>query len=192
MPQVAITESARDDRIGRHDLLAGHRIDAAIGQRRRHHREVARRDQDGALPEIHVEHRVEVAWITPRVAQEIGDRPVAVAGRPLGGDRPRSSTSSSRPAKRPSVADAFEAAGALGLDQAGAGDRPGIDHRIERPVVAGEPDRIEGVAGGLDADRFPDPLRAPVSSASANTNGLEIDWMVKASAVADFVDMAVE
>ena len=34
------------DRVGRHDLLAGHRIDAAVGQRRRHDRDVARRHQD--------------------------------------------------------------------------------------------------------------------------------------------------
>ena len=78
----------------------------------------------------------------------------------------------------------LEGAVALGLvDQAGAGDRAGIDHRIERPVVGVEPDRVEGVAARLDADHGLDALGAERSSASANTNGLEIDWIVKGAAL---------
>ena len=73
------------DRVGRHHLFAGDGIDAAVGQRRGHHGDVARGHQDGALPEIDVEHRVDVLLDHGVGAQEIGDRAVAVAGRAFGG-----------------------------------------------------------------------------------------------------------
>ena len=46
------------------------------------------------------------------------------------------------------------------MDQTGAGDRAGIDHRIEGMVFGIEADRIEGIAGRLDADRVFHPRRA--------------------------------
>ena len=61
------------------------RIDAAIGERRRHDREVARGHQNGALAEIDVEHVVDVAVNDGIIAQQVGDRAVAVAGCALGG-----------------------------------------------------------------------------------------------------------
>ena len=92
-----------------------------------------------------------------------------------------SSTSSSRPAKRPSAARICSNASSplARTDQPGAGDRAGIDHRIERMVVGVEPDRVEGIARRFDADRAFHPAAPSVSSASANTNGFDIDWMVK-------------
>ena len=72
------------DRVGRQHLFAGHRIDAAIGQCRRHHRDVARVHQDGALPEIDLQHGRDIVRDDGVGAQEITDRPVAVAGQALG------------------------------------------------------------------------------------------------------------
>src|SRR6516162_4079230 len=66
--------------------------------------------------------------------------------------RLRSPVAPPEAAKR--LADMLERGIALGLaDQAGAGNRAGIDHRIERMVFGIEPDGIKGIAGGLDPDR---------------------------------------
>jgi hypothetical protein len=79
---------------------------------------------------------------------------IAVAGRSLGREHRfiDRKIASGEPAK--GLTDVFECAVTLGLmDQAGAGDRTGIDHRIERMIVGIEPDRIERVARGFDTDR---------------------------------------
>ena len=80
MPETGHHRQRARDRIGRDDLLAGDRIDAAIGERRRHHGEIARGDQDRALPEIDIEHRIDVVLHDTVVAQQAGDGAVAVAG----------------------------------------------------------------------------------------------------------------
>ncbi len=72
------------DRVGGHHLLAGDGILSAIGQRRGHHGDVARGHQDGALPEIHLQHFADVFLDNAVGAQEIADGAVAVAGRALG------------------------------------------------------------------------------------------------------------
>ena len=72
------------DRVGRRHLHAGDRIGAAVGQRRRHDRDVARGHQDRALPEIDFEHRIDVAPDHAGVAQQIADGAIAVACRALG------------------------------------------------------------------------------------------------------------
>ena len=71
------------DMVGAQRALAGDRVDAAIGERRRHHREVARRDQDRALHEIEVEMLLDIALDHAGIELEIGDRAVAVAGLDL-------------------------------------------------------------------------------------------------------------
>ena len=186
-------ERARDG-VGRHDLFAGHRIDAAIGQRRGHDRDIARRHQDRALPEIDFQHRADVVLDDGGVAQEIADRAVAVAGRAFGGvDRfVDIELAPGKPAER--LADIVEGAVALGLmDQAGAGDRAGIDHRIEGMVVGIEPDRVEGIARRLDADCAFHP-----SCAQRIQRQREHEWLRHRldregnPAVADLVDVAVE
>jgi len=51
-------------------------------------------------------------------------------------------------------------------------------------VVLGiEPDRIEGSPDGSTPIALSTRAAPSVSSASANTNGFEIDWMVKAMPV---------
>ena len=79
------------------------------------------------------------------------------------------------------------------MDQPGAGNRPGIDHRIERPVVVGEPDRIERLAAGLDADRRRNPLFADHFQRQRKHErlGNRLDGE-RHRAVADFVDVAVD
>ena len=50
----------------------------------------------------------------------------------------------------------------LAPQQVGGGDRAGVDHRVEGPVTDGvEHDRVERLAGGLDADALEHAL-APV------------------------------
>jgi len=46
--------------VARHDLLAGDRVESAVGQRRRHHGEVAGGDQYRALAEVQLDLFVDV------------------------------------------------------------------------------------------------------------------------------------
>lgn len=46
-------------------------------------------------------------------------------------------------------------------------------------VLGIEPDRVEGIAGGLDADRAFDLACAQKIQRQRDTNGFDIDWMVK-------------
>ena len=90
--------------------------------------------------------------------------------------------------------DALEGRGAVDLmDQPGARNRPGIDHRIERPVIVGEPDRIERLAAGLDADRRRHALLADHFQRQRKHKrlGNRLDGE-RHGAVADFVDVAID
>ena len=83
---------------------------------------------------------------------------------------------------------------AVGLmDQSGTGDRAGIDHRVERPVVVGQPDRIERLAARLDADRRRNALLADHVERKRKHEGLgdRLDGE-RHRAVADLIDMAVD
>ena len=156
--------------VGRHDLLAGHRIDAAVGQRRRHDGDIARRHLDRALPEIDIENLADVILDDVGVAQQIADRAIAVAGAAFGcvHGLVEAEFAAGEAAER--RADIVECGGALRLmDQTGAGDRAGIDHRIEGMVVGVEPDRIEGIARRFDADRAFHPRRRRAYPAPART-----------------------
>ena len=66
------------------NLLAGHGVDAAIGERCGHDGDVARGDQNRALPEIGLQHRVDIVLDDGGVAQQIADSAVAVAGHAFG------------------------------------------------------------------------------------------------------------
>ncbi len=132
-----------------------------VGEGRGHDGDVARGDQNGALPEVSLQHRADIFRDDVRRAQQIGNGAVAVAADAFGGKHGLvdGELASGKPAER--LADVFEGAVALGLaDQARAGDRAGVDHRIEGMVVGIEPDRIEGGAGGLDANSTLYPRRA--------------------------------
>ena len=70
--------------VGRDHLDARHRIDAAVGQGRRHDSKIARGHQHGALPEIGIQHGIDVALDHRVIAQQPGDRAIAIAGDHLG------------------------------------------------------------------------------------------------------------
>ena len=69
------------DELGAHRARAGHRIDAAVGQRRTDHREVAAVDQNRTLLEVEFERRLGVFADDPVVAQHVADCAIAVPGR---------------------------------------------------------------------------------------------------------------
>jgi hypothetical protein len=115
----------------------------------------------GALPEINLKHRADMILDDTGVAQQIADGAVAVAGRTFGGidGFVDPEFAPGKPAER--LTDIVEGAVALGfMDQAGTGDRAGVDHRIEGMVFGIEADRIKGIARWLDADRLFHPRRA--------------------------------
>ncbi len=181
-------------RVGLHHLLAGHRIEAVIGKRRRHHREIARGHQHRTLPEIDVEHGVDVALDHGVIAQQISDGAVAVAGFALGleyrfVDVERAAGEAAECGK-----DAIERLAAARLvNERGAGDRAGIDHRIVRPVIGAKPDRIEGIAARLDADHRLDFVSAQHFQRQGKDEGLGNRLNgERHGAVADFVDVAVD
>jgi hypothetical protein len=92
------------------------------------------------------------------------------------------------------LADALEGISAGGfMDQPGTGDRARIDHRIERLVVVGQPDRIERLAAGLDADRRRDTL-LPDEVKRQRENERLGDGLngERHGAIADLVDMPVD
>ena len=132
--------------------------------------------------------------MTRGVAQEIADRAVAVAGCAFGSiDRfVDAEFAPGKPAER--MADIFEGAVALGLvDQPGAGDGAGVDHRIEGMVVGIEADRIEGIAGRLNADFAFHPRCAKRVQRQREHERLRHRLDGEGNpGVADLVDMAVE
>ena len=87
MPELVITDSVRRDRIRTDHALSAHGIDAAIGERCRHQREIARAvTSTEHLAEVDIEHLVDVALDDPVIVQEISGEAVAVAREPLGGE----------------------------------------------------------------------------------------------------------
>ena len=110
------------------------------------------------MPEIHLQHGNHVVFDYGIGTQQIADRAVAVAGGALGGVDGVVDVEIA-PGKPPQrLTDILERGVALGLvDQAGAGDRAGIDHGVEGVVFGVEADRIEGIARWLDADHTFDP-----------------------------------
>ncbi len=112
------------------------------------------------MPEIHLQHGSHIVPDHGISTQQIADRAVAVAGGAFGGidGVVHVEIASGKPPER--LPDVFECGVALGLvDQAGAGDRAGIHHRIEGMILGVEADRVEGIARWLDANDAFDPRR---------------------------------
>jgi hypothetical protein len=138
--------------------------------------------------------RAVVAGHDAGIAQEITDRAIAVAGRAFRRiDRVvHRKLAPGEPSQR--LADIVEGIGALGvMDQPGACDCAGIDHRIEGMVVGIEADRVEGVAGRLDADRTFHPFGAERIQRQREYERFRhrLDREGDA-AIADLIDMAVD
>jgi hypothetical protein len=181
--------------VGGGDLLAGQWIAALVGEGRRHDRQVPRGNAKRALAEIDVEHLVDVTVQHAVVAQQIGDRPVAVAAfafRPERGFVHLQPVPSGKARERGS--HALE--GAVGIafaDQPDAGDRACIDHRVEGPIVRAQADGIERIAARLHANDGFDPFRAELIEGEREYERLRnrLDGELH-GAVADFVDEPVD
>ena len=146
------------------------------------------------MPEIGIQHGIDVVLQHQIIAQQPGDRAVAVAGERLRGVHGVVDVELAAGELAELLADALERRCAIDLmDQSGTGDRAGIDHRIERPVVVGQPDRIERLAARLDADRRRDALFADHFQRKREHErlGYRLDGE-RHGAVADFIDMAVD
>jgi len=146
------------------------------------------------LAEIHVEHRVDVALDDRIIAQQPGDRTIAVASARFGGiDRlVDAELTSGELAEH--IADALEGAVALdAADESRTGDGAGVDHRIEWPVVGVEADRIERFAARLDPDGLLDALVAERVEREGKDERLgdRLDGEGRRT-VSDFVDVPVD
>jgi hypothetical protein len=135
--------------------LAGDRVDAGVGERRGHDRQVPAGDRDRALAQVQLEGGLDVAVEHPLAAHEVGGGPVAVGRlqlRLVGLLVDRKVVVAGVAAL--SVHHPLDALGDVrALDQVGRGERPGVDHRVVRPVVARiELERVERVATRLDPD----------------------------------------
>ena len=85
---------------GLDDLLAGHRVDAPVGQGGSHHRQVGGTHQERALPGVDVGGLVRVG-VEPAVAlEQVGDALVAQVGGGLRRVDARDRVRADRPAKR--------------------------------------------------------------------------------------------
>lgn len=134
--------------------FAGARIDPVVGERRRHYRQIARIDQDRALPKVKIEVPVRRLLDHAGIQLKIGDGSVAVArflfrsvDRFVDGELPAGKALKQGDDPRPAV---FERRAA---DHRRRRDRTGVDHRVERPLAAFvEDDGIEGIAARLDTN----------------------------------------
>ncbi len=134
-----------------------------VGKRRPDQREVVDGDEHRALREVEIERLLDAIGDDPVLQQQVGDRPVAVAGRPLG--VPDVPVDLRPPAEVELVhrGDPVEAGlQVVTLDHVRDRDRAGVDHRVRRAtLVFVEVDRVEALAGRRDADAGEDVV-APV------------------------------
>ena len=140
---------------GQHPL-AGPRIDAAVRERRGHHREAERVDHDRALARSSARARRRGRRRGPRT--RAAGAPIARLRWPVSrsDSKTAGSIANGRPAAPPSTSATIRSSAATpsaGAHQRRGGDRAGVDHRVERHAAARrERDRVEGVAGRLDPD----------------------------------------
>ena len=146
------------------------------------------------MPEIGVQHGIDVVLKHEIISQQPGDRTIAVTGQRFG-SMDRVVDAEFTPGELAEfLSNALEGESAVDLmDQPGTGDRAGIDHRVERPVVVGEADRIERLAAGLDADRSGYALLTHQVQRKRKHEGLR-DRLngERHGAIADLVDVAVD
>ena len=159
----------RVDELGAHRTLAADRIDAAVGERRRDHRQVAAVDQDRTLFEVQLERGLGIFADDSIVAQHVADRAVAMAGFAFGFehrlvDRERSARVSRNRADDARQPRFTRVAG----NERRRRDGACVDHRIERPAGTGfETDRVERIAARLDTHRVANPFAAAVLERNA-------------------------
>ena len=142
-----------DERLGDR-ACPGHRVDAAVGERRADQGQVAAGDADRALPEIRLERRRRLFGEDRIVAQQPADRPVAMARFAFGSVDALVDVEIAPGVARKRRENPLDLlVGAVAPHEAACGDCTGIDQRIHRsPGLGRQADRVERLAGGLDAD----------------------------------------
>ena len=138
------------------DLLTGHRVEAAVGERRRHDGEVTRRHAHGALLDVAVDDDVRVVRQHVVTAQHVSDGEIAVRVVPFRfGDGPVDAQLA--PGEGRQTGD--DASHARRLVVIGGGDErvrrdgAGVDHGVERALAARlEADLVERLTARFDAD----------------------------------------
>ena len=132
-----------------HDPRAAHRVAPGVGQRRGHHRQVRRGDDQRALAEVGVQDVVDVAAQRPGAAHQVGDRAVAVAGPALGREDRLVDLERAAGERRQARRDPLEPA----AHERGGEDRARVDERVRRaPRPRLEADRVERLAARLGPD----------------------------------------
>ncbi len=198
MPHVVITLSTRSTSSGASARCAGTRLLAAVGQRRRHQRDVAAVDQHRALAEVALQHRLGVLLEDREAAQHVPDRAVAVAGLALGGEDRLVHLQGPAGVAAVGLQHAREALRRrVAGHQRRRGDRAGVDHRVARAgqvrsVFRLQADGVERVTRRLDADLGHDRVAAPVGQRQAvgERLGHRLDGE-RGARVADLVDVPV-
>ncbi len=142
---------------GRHHALARPRVHAAIGQRRPHRREIARRDVKRGLPRVQIHRLVRIALDRAQGVEDSGQAAVAVVRLAGGGQHLLVHRQLAPGETRQAV---VENAPARRLRrtrrEARGGDGAGVDHGVGAPArhpldALGS---VEREAGRIDADTF--------------------------------------
>jgi hypothetical protein len=71
------------DQLRVHGTFSGERVDAAVGERRRHDAQVAAVHRHGALAEVQIQRQLGVFDDDVEVSQHVPDGAIAVSGRPF-------------------------------------------------------------------------------------------------------------
>jgi hypothetical protein len=181
--------------VARYRLDPGDRIDAVVGKRRCHHCQVAAGNTHRALPEIDVENRLRRRLDHAGVQHHVGDCAVAMSRCLLRSEDVLVDEQAAAGEARHHVEHRGDPRlRRVALDQLGGRHRAGVDHRVERPVFdIVEQDRVEGVAGRLDADMLEHRIAAVLGQDVAVDERLRRRLDRKgALAVAGGVDLAVD
>ena len=146
-------EDGGDDR-ARHDLLARDGVESAVRKRGRHDREIVRRHDHRALPEVELHLGVDVVVEKTERSHEVGDRSIAVAGPAFGLVDGLVDREVSPGERRQAGDDAVELVLARApADERRRDDGAGVDHRI-RGASSGDvdADAVERIARRLAPD----------------------------------------
>ena len=160
---------------------AGRRVDSAVGERCADERQVATVDLDGALSKVRVDRLLDLVPDDVAGAKQVGYRPVAMPGLSLGAVDRLVHVEPPAGVGRVGIEDAIEARTAAReiSDERHGCDGAGVDHRVDgEPRLRVEANRVERIAGRLDADGLPDPGNSGVGEGQAVVSGLEMDWSV--------------
>ncbi len=154
-------------------LLVGIGLHAAVGQGRRHQRQVAHGHRRRTLADVALHRRGRIPGQTARGVQQVREPQIAVPGRQLGGgqrlvdlDRPLGQVGEE-------AEQAVDRRSLPVVDERVDGDRARVDHRVARPAGLGiQRQLVEGLAAGLHPHPVEDVVDAPVLDGQRVGEGL--------------------